>query len=176
MIEHTADGWVLSGPDGKLLIPHEDDVTPKLAMLFEVRCEGQSVGAAAKKFGYSRQRYYQLLHRFEQHGAMALGNQKRGPKTPYRRTDENVRQVIRHRFLDPAASPEVIGQKMRQTGRTISTRSVERVIHEFGLQKKTLSIRAAGPGSSTGEGGRGAGASVQNSNADAQSRRRDPRT
>ena len=67
-------------------------------------------------------------------------SQKRGPKTNYRRTGELVRQVIRHRFLDPDASPDVIAQKLKQTGFVISTRSVERVIKEFGLQKKTLPV------------------------------------
>ena len=42
------------------------------------------------------------------------------------------------RFLDPQASTAVIAQKLRQTGLPISNRSVERVIAEFGLQKKTL--------------------------------------
>ena len=46
--------------------------------------------------------------------------------------------MIRHRFLDPDASAEVIAQKLRQTGFAISTRSVQRVIDEYGLQKKTL--------------------------------------
>jgi hypothetical protein len=46
--------------------------------------------------------------------------------------------VIRHRFLDPDASAEVIAQKLRQCEWPISTRSVERVIEQFGLQKKTL--------------------------------------
>ena len=63
-------------------------------------------------------------------------NKARGPKKKYRRTDELQRQVIRHRFLDPDASAEVIAQKLRQTGFVISTRSVERVIAEYGLQKK----------------------------------------
>jgi hypothetical protein len=45
--------------------------------------------------------------------------------------------VIRHRFLDPQISPEVIAQKLVQCGYPISTRSVERVISEYGLQKKT---------------------------------------
>jgi hypothetical protein len=49
-----------------------------------------------------------------------------------------VRQVIRHRFLDPEASTEVIAQKLCQTGFVISIRSVARVIAEYGLQKKTL--------------------------------------
>ena len=71
---------------------------------------------------------------------MALQSQKRGPKTNYRQTAEVVRQVIRHRFLDGDASAEVIAQKLRQTGGTISNRSVERIIAEYGLQKKTPQV------------------------------------
>jgi transposase len=138
MIQYTPQGWSLIGPHGHLLVPEQDDITPKLAMLFEAHCEGRRVSDTVKKFGYSKQRYYQLLHLFEQKGAGALQNQKRGPKSNYRRTQENVRQVIRHRFLDPNVSPEVIAQKMRQSDIQISTRSVERVIQDFGLQKKTL--------------------------------------
>jgi hypothetical protein len=51
-----------------------------------------------------------------------------------------VRQVIRHRFLDADASAQVIGQKLRQVGCVVSTRSVERIIAEYGLQKKTLQM------------------------------------
>jgi hypothetical protein len=54
-----------------------------------------------------------------------------------------VRQVIRYRFLDPEASADVIAQKLRQTGFVISTRSVERVIGDYGLQKKTLSMSSS---------------------------------
>ena len=90
----------------------------------------------------TKQRFYQLLKQLEEGGAMALQNHKRGPKRPYRRTDEVVRQVIRHRFLDPDASPEVIAQKLQQTGHPISIRSVQRVIEEFGLQKKTSRVPA----------------------------------
>jgi transposase len=138
MIEITQQGWVLVGPQGQLLVPDQDDITPKLAMLFEAQCEGRRVSDTVQKFGYSKQRYYQLLHLFQEQGASALQNQKRGPKSNYRRTGSNVRQIIRHRFLDPNASPEVIAQKMRQSDIQISTRSVERVIQDFGLQKKTL--------------------------------------
>ena len=56
--------------------------------------------------------------------------------------NEVVRQVIRHRFLDPEASPAVIAQKLSQAGWIISIRSVERVIEQFGLQKKTPSLRS----------------------------------
>jgi hypothetical protein len=130
----------LEGPHGVLPVLEDDEITLKLAMLFEGECEGLGPIAAARKFGFSKQRYFQLRHDYLQKGASALHSNRRGPKTNYRRTDEIVRQIIRFRFLDPDASPEVIGQKLRQTGGSISTRSVERVIEAYGLQKKTLRV------------------------------------
>src|SRR5271157_2631829 len=92
------------------------------------------------KYGVTRQRYYQVLKLCGENGALALQPQKRGPKTNYVRTDEVERQVIRQRFLDPDASADIIAQKLRQAGFQISTRSVERVIEKYGLQKKTLPL------------------------------------
>jgi transposase len=131
---------LLIGEHGSLAVTENDEITRKLAMLIEGECEGLGPSKAAEKFGFSRQRYFQLRDAFNEYGATALQSKTRGPKTNYRRTDELVRQVIRHRFLDPDASAEVIAQKLRQTGFTISTRSVDRVIAEYGLQKKTLSV------------------------------------
>ena len=85
----------------------------------------------------TRQRHYQLLKLFQNQGALAFQSQKRGPKTNYVRTEEVERQVIRHLFLDPDASVDVITQKLRQAGFSISTRSVERVVERNGLPKKT---------------------------------------
>jgi transposase len=113
-------------------------------MLIEGECEGLGPLQAAQKFGFSKQRYFQLRAAFDELGAQALQSQRRGPKTHYRRTVEVVRQVIRHRFLDADASAEVIAQKLTQSGWEISIRSVQRVIEEFGLQKKTLSMPAEG--------------------------------
>jgi transposase len=130
----------LVGNKGALTLPEDDEITRKLGMLIEGECEGLGPSTAARKFGFSRQRYCQLRKQFRQHGALGLLSQKRGPKSAYRRTDEVVRQVIRHRFLDPDANTTVIAQKLRQCGWTISTRSVERVIEQFGLQKKIVSL------------------------------------
>jgi hypothetical protein len=128
----------LTGPAGSLLVLPNDEITLKLAMLFEGDCEGLGPLEAARKFGYSKQRYFQLRHLFLEKGAIALQSKTTGPKSNYRRTDELVRQIIRHRFLDPDISPEVIAQKLGQTDHPISIRSVERTIADFGLQKKTL--------------------------------------
>jgi hypothetical protein len=138
MAEFDLKAQALVGPHGRLEVRGDDEITRKLSMLIEGECEGLGPTKAARKFGYSKQRYFQLRAAFTELGADALQSHKRGPKTHYRRTAEVVRQIIRHRFLDPQASAEVIAQKLTQDGWTISIRSVQRVIEEFGLQKKTL--------------------------------------
>ena len=99
------------------------------------------VEAAKRRTSLSRMVGEMLAEKMRQEeayeGAM---RQARGPKTNYRRTEEMVRQIIRHRFLDPDASAEVIAQKLQQAHHLISIRSVERVISDFGLQKKTLRL------------------------------------
>ena len=140
MLHIDGKSMLLQGPEGSLAVPEDDEITLKLAMLFEGQCEGLGPVAAAKKFGFTKQRYYQLLEAYSEKGAIALLSNKRGPKSNYRRTDEVVRQVIRHRFLDPEASAEVIAQKLQQGDWEISIRSVERIIEAYGLQKKTLRV------------------------------------
>jgi hypothetical protein len=128
----------LTGSAGSLLVIPDDEITLKLAMLYEGQCEGLGPTQAATRFGYTKGRYFQLLHLYQQHGAIGLQSKPTGPKSNYRRTDEIVRQVIRHRFLDPETSAEVIAQKLRQTHHPLSIRSIHRVIADYGLQKKTL--------------------------------------
>ena len=127
-----------TGPGGSLLVPEDDEVCHRLAMLSEGECEGLGPSKAAQKYGFTRQRYYQILAAFQADGAQGLLRHTPGPKTDYRRTDQVVRLVIRCRFLDPDSSPAVIAQKVRQQGHPISQRSVERIIADYGLQKKTL--------------------------------------
>ena len=133
----------LTGTKGTIVIDCHDNITKKFTMLFDGQCQGLGAEKAAQKFGYTRQHYHQLLHRFEKGGVQALARNKRGPKTHSRRTGETVRQIIRHRFLDPEATVDVITQKLVQSGITISKRSVERVITEYGLQKKTPLISSS---------------------------------
>lgn len=130
----------LLGTCGSLPVADHDEVTRKLLMLMEGECQEVGPLKAAQKFGYTKQRYFQLREIYLREGSAGLLSKLRGPKGKSRRTDELVRQIIRHRFLDPEASVDVIAQKLRQTGFVISTRSVERVIAEYGLQKKTLSM------------------------------------
>jgi transposase len=136
MVRLENQSLVWDGPHGQLTLPDEE-VARKFAMLIEGQCHC-GPAAAAEKFGFSRQRYFQLLSAVQTDGLEALRSKKRGPKAPSRRTPETIAQIVRHRFLDPEASAAVIAQKMNQSGCPISTRSVERTITEFGLQKKTV--------------------------------------
>jgi hypothetical protein len=95
------------GPDGSLSIGTDDEVSLKLAMLIKGECGSGGPSQAAKEFGFSRQRYFQLRTLFHQHGAAGLVSRRRGPKTNYRRTKEAVSQTVRYRFLDPDISSVV---------------------------------------------------------------------
>lgn len=137
MDQTGSDYFLLEGPTGSLTISAADEVARKFAMLIEGKCLGLGPTKAAEKYGYTKQRFFQLLDGFEQSGSVALLSKQKGPKANYVRTANTVSQVIRHRFLDPDANAAVIAQKMKQTGIKISQRSVERVIAEQGLQKKS---------------------------------------
>ncbi len=132
----------IDGPAGSLPVKLEDKLAGHLAMLIESKCLGLGPTKAAQKYGYSKQRFFQILNAFIKGGSQALIPKKTGPKTNYVRTENVVTQIIRHRFLDPDANAEVIAQKLKQTGIKVSQRTVERTITEYGLQKKTLQVSA----------------------------------
>jgi transposase len=142
MVETGKKVLQIQGPAGTLPIKSEDKVSRQIAMLIEGKCLGLGPIKAAKKYGYSKQRFFQVLKAFVKDGSKALIPKKTGPKSNYVRTEDVVSQIIRHRFLDPDAKAEVIAQKMRQTGIKVSQRTVERTITEYGLQKKTLQVSA----------------------------------
>jgi len=120
-----------------LNVQPEDTTSLKMLMLIE-GIYGQGVKHSIQKYGYSEQRYYQLLKDYQKEGSIGLSDKKRGPKQKVRRTEQVIQQIIRYRFLDPDSSAAVIAQKLKQNGFSISLRSVERTIQDYGLQKKTL--------------------------------------
>ena len=122
-----------------LEISPEDTLLWKLSMILEAahsESAQTTIEAIAAKYGYTREYFYQVLEKLRTKGSQSLADRQTGPKAPYKRTPEVTKQILRHRFLDPEANCEVIAQKMRQTGYAVSQRSVERVVGEYGLQKK----------------------------------------
>lgn len=66
MAQFDRKSRTLVGPTGRLEIPEDDEVSYKLLMLIEGECEGLGPVQAAEKFGYSKQRYFQLRAAFGQ--------------------------------------------------------------------------------------------------------------
>ncbi len=128
----------IKGIKGKdFVIDPKDSLSVKLSMLIEGHCT-IGVQEAIKKYGYTEQRYYQLLLQYQEGGAHSLIDKKRGSDKQPVRTKDIVNQIIRLRFLDPFSSVDVIAQKLNQIGHKVSKRSVERTITEYGLQKKHM--------------------------------------
>lgn len=128
----------IKGIKGKdFVIDQMDSLSMKLSMLIEGHCT-IGVYEALKKYGYTEQRYYQLLVKYQEGGAQALIDNKPGSDKQPVRTKDIVNQIIRLRFLDPFSSAGVIAQKLNQIGHKVSKRSVERTITQYGLQKKRM--------------------------------------
>jgi len=106
-------------------------------MIFETLYRPDTaVQEIADKYGYTRESFYQIFSKLKTGGSGSLKDKPRGPKRNYKRTNEVTKQAVRLRFLDPEANSEVITQKLKQFGYSISQRSVERIIGDYGLQKK----------------------------------------
>ena len=130
--------YYIEGGNGKKLEVKKDDrPTVKLAMIIEGETRiGRK--AACEKYGYSEPRYFQILRLYKENGFPALINKKRGSEKKPVRTKEVIKKIINLRYLDPSAGPQVIAQKLNQEGYSVSARSVERTITEYGLQKKRM--------------------------------------
>ena len=129
---------IINGIKGKdFIIDEKDNLCKRLAMLIEGHCT-IGVQASIQKYGYTEQRYYQLLKKYKEGGARSLLEKKPGSDKQPVRTRDTLNQIIRLRFLDPFASSDIIAQKLKQIGHRVSKRSVERTITEYGLQKKRM--------------------------------------
>jgi transposase len=148
-VEHREDHLLVRGEGGRLRVPRDDKLACRLLMILQAECGKDTHKDTAARYGCCKQTYYQWRAKYHKDGALALASHKRGPRRNYRRGGEALRQIVRHRFLDPEASADVIAQKLRQDGLQVSTRSVYRVLEDFGLQKRgsTRTGRAL-PGSS----------------------------
>jgi hypothetical protein len=130
--KNTNQGFDLS----ILNVQATDYVSRKFLMLIEGQF-GIGVKSSIEKYGYTEARYYQLLKAFKENGIESLIDKKTGPKKNSKRTEKTDKQILRLRFLNPNDSAVVIAQKLNQQGISISVRSVERTITEYGIQKKT---------------------------------------
>ncbi|HEY5536774.1 MAG TPA: helix-turn-helix domain containing protein [Ignavibacteria bacterium] len=121
------------------VIFRDDKFSLKVNMIMEYIYSGVSIRYIREKYGYTKQRFFQILSIYKQHGIEALMTQKTGPKKNRIRTENTENLIVRYKFLDPSMSAAVIAQKLKQQGISISQRSVMRTITEKGLSKKNFS-------------------------------------
>ncbi len=75
------------GPGGELAVHAGDEVTLKLAMLYSGECTDLGPLQAAASFGFSKQRYFQLRHLFNERGSCGPAKSfpwAQNPLPPYR--------------------------------------------------------------------------------------------
>lgn len=142
-MEEADNTIILKGINNiSLTIKKDDKLAIKMLMIYESIFFKIKPEDIAKKYNYSREHYYHLINNFNKKGSISLINNSPGPKNNSVRTKLIENQIIRHRFLDPEANACVISQRLKQSGYNASTRSVERTIAKYGLQKKNLSIKS----------------------------------
>jgi hypothetical protein len=84
----------IKGIRGKdFVIDPKDSLAIKLSMLIEGHCT-IGVHEAIKKYGYTEQRYYQLLAKYQEGGAQALTDKKPGSDKQPVRTKDIVNQIF----------------------------------------------------------------------------------
>lgn len=136
----------IRGPAGMLPVRRDDDAGADLLMLIEGETSGRPLEAVLQEFGRSRSTYYEKLRRFREQGVEGLLERPSGPRTAWRRPIEVVRFIVRVRLEDPSRSAaEIAGALLRQ-GHTVSVRSVERTLNQFGLTR--AAPKAPGPAAS----------------------------
>ena len=123
----------IKGPAGSLPLRPDDEAAVDLAMLIEGETSGRPLGAILEEFGRSRSTYYEKLKRFREQGVAGLLARPPGPRSAWRRPLEVVRFIVTARLRDPERSAADIAEDLGRLGHSVSVRSVERTLSQFGL-------------------------------------------
>jgi hypothetical protein len=70
----------VAGPAGTLPVAATDPLARRFLMLVEGQCLANNLTTLARKFGYCRQRYYQLLETYQTGGLLAIPPRPRLPR------------------------------------------------------------------------------------------------
>lgn len=142
----------IKGPGGILPVRPEDDATVDLVMLIEGETSGRDLDEVLRQFGRSRSTYYEKLRRFRDAGLEGLLARPPGPRTPWRRPLEVVRYIVTTRLRHPDRSASAIAEELAGMGHTVSVRSVERTLSQFGLTRTAVKTQQVGASSQTDGG------------------------
>jgi transposase len=125
----------IKGPFGSLHLLPRDEAALDLLMLVEGETSGVPLDEVLSRFGRSRSTYYEKLRRFRENGLEGLLARPPGPRGPWRRPPEVIRYVVTARLRHKERSAAAIAEDLARLGHTVSVRSVERTLTEFGLTR-----------------------------------------
>jgi transposase len=135
----------IKGPGGSLPLRPGDEAAADLVMLIEGETSGRDLDEVLTDFGRSRSTYYEKLRRFREQGLEGLLARPPGPRTAWRRPIEVVRFVVTSKLRHPDRTPTAIAAELAALGHTVSVRSVERTLAQFGLTRPRHAPEPDGP-------------------------------
>lgn len=127
--------YEIRGPGGTLPLRPADAAVVDLVMLIEGETSGRELDDVLQQFGRARSTYYEKLRRFREQGLEGLLARPAGPRGPWRRPIEVMRFVVRARLRDPDRGAAAIAEDLARRGHSVSVRSVERTLTQFGLTR-----------------------------------------
>jgi transposase len=104
-------------------------------MLIEGETSGRELDEVLHQFGRSRSTYYEKLRRFREEGLEGLLPRPPGPRTAWRRPLEVVRFIVKAKLGHVDRTAAAIAEDLARRGHTVSVRSVERTLTQFGLTR-----------------------------------------
>ena len=125
----------IKGPGGSLQLLAEDEAALDLVMLIEGETSGRNLDEVLTEFGRSRSTYYEKLRRFRESGVEGLLARPPGPRSAWRRPLEVVRFIVTTRLRHPERTAAEITEHLARLGHSVSIRSVERTLSQFGLTR-----------------------------------------
>jgi transposase len=118
-----------------LPLPKDDEASADLLMLIDGETSGRPLEEVLEEFGRSRSTYYEKLRRFREQGVEGLLERPPGPRSSWRRPLEVVRFIVKARLGQPDRGAALIAEDLQRHGHTVSVRSVERTLSQFGLTR-----------------------------------------
>lgn len=131
------DKLVIQGEKGKqFIIDLEDSLQRRYELIRGLKLSGESKGKICEKYGYSRVMGHLYEVSWDTDRWDGLRDEKKGPKTKSKRTEELENRVLAIRFKNPEKDMYEIADMLQEEGYTISARSVSRVLSDHGVTLK----------------------------------------
>ena len=115
-----------------------DNVQVRYEMLRAHLIDGDSVSAVCKRFGVSRQTFYNLQEKFLNEGAVGLLPKQPGPKGPSKLT-RDVLLFVKQRLKEDqsVSTPNLLAQLQTKFGVSFHRRTLEKLLRDLRSKKNS---------------------------------------